>query len=66
MKIRFIILICLAALLILVLSFYNLSKVATQMSDENLYSNRENGVIFTQITPGGVSEMAGILRRAME
>jgi serine phosphatase RsbU (regulator of sigma subunit) len=60
LKIRNIILLYLAAILVLVASAYNISKVAKQMSDENIYANQERGVIFIDIGAGGVSEVAGI------
>jgi sigma-B regulation protein RsbU (phosphoserine phosphatase) len=48
------------AAFILSLSVYNLFRVATQMTDENLYANRKDGVVFIQINPRGVSEQAGL------
>jgi len=48
------------AAILLMLSLYNLFKVATQMTDENLYANRKQGVVFIEINPGGVSEQAGL------
>jgi sigma-B regulation protein RsbU (phosphoserine phosphatase) len=50
----------LLAALILLLSWYNLNKVASRMDDENLYANRKHGVVFIRINPGGVSEQAGL------
>ena len=50
----------LLAVFILFLSAYNLFRVATLMTDENLYANRKEGVVFIQINPGGVSEQAGL------
>jgi sigma-B regulation protein RsbU (phosphoserine phosphatase) len=47
-------------LIILVLSIYNLSIVGSQVSDENLYVNRDEGVIIIEISTGGVSEAAGL------
>ena len=48
------------ALLILILSIYNLSIVGSQMSDENLYGDKPEGVIISDVTSGGVSEAAGL------
>ncbi len=48
------------AAFILFLSLFNLNKVTSQMTDENTYDNRKQGVVFIQINPGGVSEQAGL------
>jgi len=43
-----------------VISLFNINSVVRQMSDENLYDNIDGRVVFTQITPGGVSDYAGL------
>jgi serine phosphatase RsbU (regulator of sigma subunit) len=48
------------AFLIFATSAYNTFVVSRQTSDENLYMNQKRGVIITQITPGGVSDDAGL------
>ncbi len=48
------------ALAIITASTINTSIVARQSSDENLYANQKQGVIFIQIIPGGVSDDAGL------
>jgi len=48
------------ALLVVILSLYNINTVARQMSDENIYADRNGRVIFIYIEPGGVSEKAGL------
>jgi serine phosphatase RsbU (regulator of sigma subunit) len=54
------ILFMLGALIILLLSIYNLSVIAGQTSDENWYRDQEEGVVIFIVTPGGVSEAAGL------
>jgi len=48
------------AFLVLLSSAYNLSIVGSQMSDENIYTNRVNGVVIIDITSGGASDRAGL------
>ena len=48
------------SLLIIIVSLYNLNTVARQMSDENLYTNRDDKVVFIAIATGGVSDLAGL------
>jgi len=50
----------LATLLLAGISIINLSLVAGQMSDENLYRDGKNGVVLIEVTSGGVSEAAGL------
>ena len=50
----------LLALFIISTSAYNTFIIARQTSDENLYANQEQGVVLIQITPGGVSDDAGL------
>jgi len=50
----------LGTLLLAGMSIINLSLVAGQMSDENWYQNRDEGVVIFEISPGGVSETAGL------
>ena len=48
------------SLFILTISLYNLDTVARQMSDENLYANRDDKVVFIDIVTDGVSDLAGL------
>lgn len=50
----------LSTLLLVVISLYNINIVTSEMSDENLYTNRFDNVVFTYIEPGGVSDLAGL------
>ena len=55
------ILFVLAAIATVLLTIYNLSEVASQMSDENWYQNRKDiGVVIFDVISGGVSEAAGL------
>jgi serine phosphatase RsbU (regulator of sigma subunit) len=45
---------------ILFMSIFHLSYLASQMSDENWYRNQEEGVIIIEVISGGVSEAAGL------
>ena len=49
-----------STLLLAVISLYNINIVTSEMSDENLYTNRLDKVVFTYIQPGGVSDLAGL------
>ncbi len=59
-KIPFRLLFSFLAIFILTASLYNTFLIARQSSDENLYQTQKHGVIFIQITPGGVSDDAGL------
>ena len=50
----------LAAIVILILTIYNMSFVAGQMSDENWYEDQPEGVVIFEVSTGGVSEAAGL------
>jgi serine phosphatase RsbU (regulator of sigma subunit) len=50
----------LVSLLYVIISIINLNTVALQMSDENIYANRNDNVVFIDIVPGGVSDLAGL------
>jgi serine phosphatase RsbU (regulator of sigma subunit) len=49
-----------AAIIVLAISIYHLSILASQMSDENWYQNQEKGVVIIEVISGGVSEAAGL------
>ena len=55
------ILFILAAIIILIMTSFNLTFVASQMSDENWYTNEPEGVIINEVIPGGASEKAGLI-----
>jgi len=59
-KIPFRLLFSFLAVFVLTVSLYNTFLIARQSSDENLYQTQKRGVIFIQITPGGVSDDAGL------
>jgi sigma-B regulation protein RsbU (phosphoserine phosphatase) len=50
-----------AAIIILIMTLYNLTFVAGQMSDENWYRNQPEGVVIFEVTSGGVSQAAGLM-----
>jgi serine phosphatase RsbU (regulator of sigma subunit) len=50
-----------SAILLLIITSYNVVFVASQMSDENWYVNRAEGVIIFDVISGGVSEEAGLV-----
>ncbi len=59
-KIPYRLLFVILALLITIFSTLNTFIIARQTSDENLYANQKRGVVLIQITPGGVSDDAGL------
>ncbi len=57
---KFKIVIIALSLFVVFISLYNLNTVARQMSDENIYANRDSIVVFIDIVDGGVSDHAGL------